>query len=304
MNTLRHYQAEGVEFLKQAGNALLGDEPGVGKTAQIISLTQSSSKVLVLTMSSLKFQFRDEVLKWLPNAKVQVISGDQEERFRQWDTEAQFYVCNYELLLRYDWGRMKKVKWDYIVCDECTRLSNPNNKQWRALKVVEAVNKIAATGTAIQNKPTDVYGIFEWLRPGIFKNYYAFMNTYVVKDAWGGVKYYRNLDRLAKIIKPYYIRRTKQQVLTELPPLVKTTVPVVLSDKERKLYDNIKMSLLLDIEKADVSKIKSLSQVQNGIVKLMRLRQLVDSMELIGESKESSKLETLKELLDTLGLLD
>jgi len=292
-----------VEFLRRTGSALIGDEPGVGKTAQVISLTQDVPKVLILTMSSLKFQFGDEIRSWLPEARITVINGSQAERNALWATDSQYYIANYELLLRYDWGRMKAIPWTFIVCDECTRLSNPNNKQYRALKQIQSQYRVAMTGTAISNAPTDAYGIFEWLYPGIFRNYYAFINKYCIKDYFGSVKGFKNLDHLASVIAPYYIRRTKEQVLPELPEKVQSIIPVELSDKERKLYDQIRMALLFDINQSDVNKVKNLTQIQNGVVKLTRLRQACNSMELLGESTDSSKIEALKELLTTLEII-
>lgn len=294
---LRPFQKQGVEFLA-VGNRLLGDEAGVGKTPQLLALTQNETPILVLTMASLKYQFQDEIKKFLPNATSVVIGGTPKERVKQWQGEYQYYIANYELLLR-DVALMKEKHWRYILADECTRLSNHTNKQYKALKQLTADFKIPATGTAISNSPLDAYGIFEWIRPGIFGNFFRFSNRYIIKDIWGSAKDFKNMDELANIIAPYYIRRTKEQVLTELPDKVQITVPVELSERERKLYNDLRAELLFDIESADISKIKNITQIQNGVVKMMRLRQMTNSLEIIGDSVESSKLDTLKDLIKT-----
>lgn len=293
------HQIEGVQVINQRGSLLIGDEPGVGKTAVMIDVAKSAPKVLVLTMATLKYQFEDEIRAWLPNSKTVVINGKPEERKEQWETDAQFYVCNYEMLLR-DLPQMLKVEWDYILADECTRLSNHMNKQWKALQRLKAKVRIAATGTAISNSPLDCYGIFEWIKPGIFGSFFKFGLRYVIRDQNNIPRAFKNMTELAEIIKPYYIRRTKEQVYPNMPEKIKVNVPVELSDKERKLYNQIREELLFDIEKSDVSKIRRLSQIQNGSEKFMRLRQLVCSMELIGESVDSSKMKTLKDLVTTL----
>lgn len=187
-----------------------------------------------------------------------------------------------------------------IIADEATRLSNHTNKQWKALRTLNSSRKLAMTGTAISNSPLDCWGIFEWLNPSSLGNFWAFSSRYVVKDQWGSPRYFIRLDELATRIKPYYIRRTKEQVLPELPEKRQIDVPFELSPAERKLYDQLKSELLFDIEQAQINKIEHISQLQNGLVKLIRLRQLTCSMELLGDSKESSKLKVLKELIETI----
>lgn len=304
MPNLYPFQQQGVKFLL-SGNGLLGDQPGLGKTVQAITACKISGveRILVLTFASLKYQFQAEVKKFWPHAATVVIDGNKEERAHQWNQPARFYVANYELLLR-DLEVMAGKKWDVIICDECTRLSNHTNKQSRALKFLRGERKIAMTGTAISNSPLDIFGIIEWLRPGVLGNYFHFANRYVQKDQWGGPKFYKNLDELALRIQPFFLRRTKTQVLPDLPEKVKISIPFELSEKERKLYDQIKKELLFEIEALSINKIGSPVQLQNTIVKLMRLRQLANGMELIGEHTDSTKLQVLKDLLDTLELLD
>lgn len=107
MPTLLPFQFAGVAQL--AGrNMLLGDQAGCGKTPMAIELSKEMSKVLVLTMASLKYQFAAEILKWLPEAKIMVINGTPAQRRIQWNTPAQYYVANYELLLK-DIDEMKKL---------------------------------------------------------------------------------------------------------------------------------------------------------------------------------------------------
>lgn len=293
------FQKQGVLALL-AGNRLLGDQPGLGKTIQAIAMCQmlKPQRVLFLTFASLKFQFEGELKKFWPEATCTVINGTKKQRTDQWKANTVFKVANYELLLR-DLPEMVQ-SWDIIIADECTRLSNHRNKQWKALNQLPAKKKIAMTGTAVSNSPLDVYGILHWLYPNILGNYYGFINRYVVKDLWGSAKYYKNLDELSKRIQPYYIRRTKEQVLPELPEKIKIEIPFELSAVERKLYDQIRSELLFDIEKACISKIESPVQMQNTVVKLLRLRQLANGMELLGDKTESSKLTVLKDLLSTL----
>lgn len=295
--TLRDFQKEGVLFLSQ-GNRLLADEAGVGKTAQMLMVTKDSPKVLILTMASLKYQFKNEVAKFIPNSTAIVINGTPKDRQTQWQSNVQYYIANYELLLR-DLPYMQLHEWDWVVADECTRLSNHTNKQYKALLKLKVKNKLPATGTAISNSPLDCYGIFEWIKPGLFGNFFRFSNRYLIKDIFGGVRAFKNMEELAKLIEPYYIRRTKEQVLNELPDKVQMEVPVLLSDVEKSLYNKLRSELLFDIEQAEVNKITNLHQIQNGVVKMMRLRQVTNHLSLLGDRTESSKMAALHDLLKT-----
>lgn len=290
----------------QDRNALLGDQAGTGKTPQAIYVAKDKPKVLVLTMSSLKYQFQNELRKFLPTTDSVVIDGNPKNRLGLWlrARKVQFSICNYELLLR-DLEYMRAIKWDLIIADECTRLSNHTNKQWKALALLDSSQRLAMTGTAVSNSPLDLYGILEWLEPKSLGNYFAFMETYTVRKLLpNGHKFvvaFRNLEQLKEKIAPYYIRRTKEQVLPQLPEKVQIELPFEMSDKERSLYEDIKARLLLDLEHSDVNKIQHISQLENGLVNLTRLRQLVCSPELLGENKDSSKLKVLNDLLETLG---
>ena len=105
------------------------------------------------------------------------------------------------------------------------------------------------------------------------------------------------MDELKNRLQRYMIRRTKEEVLPELPKKIITDVPFKLNDEEKKLYTKIKKELLFEIEKMDISKINNPATIQYTLVKMTRLRMLADSMELLGEKQISSKLDVLKELL-------
>lgn len=186
-----------------------------------------------------------------------------------------------------------------IICDEATRLSNIRNKQYKALKKIKSQFRIAATGSPVQNSPTDIFGILDWVQPGSVGSWWNFMNNFIIRNAQGWIIGSRNLKELAQRIKPLMIRRLRSEVL-ELPELITIDVPVVLGLKERKLYDSIKRGLLFDLEKLEVNKIKDIPTLDMSIVKFGKLRELCLHMSLLGEGTDSAKLAVLKDLLQTL----
>jgi SNF2 family DNA or RNA helicase len=165
------------------------------------------------------------------------------------------------------------------------------------IKKLRAKKKIAMSGTPIANKAQDVWNLIDFCHAGVFGNYWAFINRYCLKNKWGGIFGYVNMDELREKLKRYMIRRTKEEVLPDLPEKMTTDVVFVLSEEEAALQTKIKKEILFEIEATDINKLETPMTLQYTIVKFGRLRQLADSLELLGENKKSSKLEVLKELL-------
>lgn len=294
------YQKVGAAFLYKIGSGLLGDDVGLGKTIQSLAVAEKAKteKVLIFCPASVKWQWAGEIEKFIPSDKrTVVIEGSVLQRRKLWNTDARFYIANYELLLR-DYSLMTRF-WDLIIADEATKISNPQAKQSRAIKKLRATCRIALTGTPVSNRANEIWSIIDFCVPGVMGNYYTFLQRYCLKNQWGGIFGYQNIEELQKKIKRYMIRRQKQDVLPELPLLISTDIPFELSAEEKKVYNNLKKEILFEIKKKDIAKIENPMTIQYTLVKMTRLRQLADSMELLGYNTKSSKLEVLKELLDS-----
>lgn len=273
-----------------------------GKTIQSLAVCEHTKarKVLIFCPSAVKYQWQGEITKFLPERSSVVITGSKTERTACWKKDVNFYVANYELLLR-DLPEMQAIDWDVIIADEATRISNYQAKTTKALKKLKAKRHLALTGTPVSNAAQEVFSIIDWVAPGYLGGYWEFIQRYCLKNYFGAISGYQNLDELNGKLKRYMIRRTKEEVLPELPEKIVTDIPFDLSDEEKALYRKIKEEILFEIEKMDFSKVERPMTVQFTLVKMTRLRQLADSMELLGESEKSSKVEVLKELLEGLG---
>lgn len=296
------YQKVGATFLAKIKSGLLGDDVGLGKTIQTLAVIEadpSIHKVLILCPAILKYQWEAEIQKFLgEETATQVIGGTKAERTEKWNAPSnKFYIANYELLLR-DFDLINQGTWDYIVADEASKISNPRSKTSQSLKKLKARNRLALTGTPISNKPNEVWNIIDFTNPGVLGNYYKFVDRYCIRDQYNGIFGYQNLEELQKRIRRYMIRRTKEQVLPELPEKITKDLPFDLSFAEHTLYKKLKQEMLFEIEAVDISKMADPATIQMALVKMMRLQQLADSMELIGEKKDSTKLDVLKELID------
>ena len=293
------YQKAGVEFLLKAGSGILADEPGLGKSLQALAMCEylQAQKILVLCPASLKFNWLSECEKWLPvpQVKVQVINGTPAERKEQWKNPSiNFFIANYDLLLK-DFDAMNSHNWDVIISDESTAICNPRAKRTKVIKKLKAKYKFALSGTPISNKLHDLWSIVDFVRPGTWGSYYQFENRYCIKDFWGSVKGYKNTDELKQSLTNFMIRRRKDDVLPDLPPKLVTEVKFELSGPERELYDKMKKALKTELfGKIDEEKVFN---IENAMIKVLRLKQMVDHPRLVGSTLPSRKLETLKDIL-------
>ncbi len=286
---LFNYQKIGVAFMLKAKNCILGDEPGLGKTIQSITVAEhnKANKVLVLCPASLKENWHEEIKKWTKRKSI-IIKGTAKMRKNQWQSEANYYIANYELLLR-DLELMQNINWDFIIADEATRISNPQAKSSKAIKRIKAKKRLALTGTPINNKPDDLWNIADYIRPGEFGSFWNFKQRYCICDYWGSTIGYRNLNEIRNKIQRIMIRRKKEEVLKELPPKLYEDIFTELNGYERSYYTSLKEEMIALINKNTV-------EATNALTQMIRLKQLTSSLELLG-GEGSSKLETLKELL-------
>lgn len=292
------YQKVGASFLYNIGSGLIGDEMGLGKTIQSLAVCEkiAAKKVLIFTPSSVKWQWAEEIKRFTGKQAV-VIEGTPKERLKIWGTDSIYFVANYELLLR-DFDAIYATEWDIIIADEATRIANPQAKQSRLVKKLRAKRRIAMTGTPVSNRANEVWNIIDFTNPGAFGDYWSFLNRYCLKNQWGGIYAYQNMDELRTKLKRYMIRRLKIDVLPELPAKISSDIPFELSFEEKKLYKSLKKELLFEVNAIDIDKMQTPMTIQYTMVKMLRLRQLADSMELLGQKTESSKMAVLKELLE------
>ena len=291
-NPLFPYQKVGVAFMLKAKNCILGDEPGLGKTIQSITVAEhnQANKILVLCPASLKENWQEEIKKWTDKRSV-IIKGTAKKRQEQWASINNYYIANYELLLR-DLDQIKEIKWDFIIADEATRISNPQAKSSKAIKKIKAEARLALTGTPINNKPDDLWNIADYIRPGEFGSFWNFRQRYCITDFWGSITGYKNLNEIRDKIQRIMIRRKKEEVLKDLPPKLYEDIFTELNANERSNYIQLKEEMIALINKKTV-------EATNALTQMIRLKQLTSSLELLG-GEGSSKLKTLKELLSDI----
>ena len=288
---LRPYQQIGVNFLSKAKKALLADEMGLGKSIQSLKTIVDANlkRNLVLCPSTLKLNWLNEFDKHF-GIKAIVVSGTKKERVKQWaDTETQYVIANYDLL-RSDWEVIPK-SWDSIIADEVVYLKHNTSARTKLAKKLQSPIRLALSGLPLENNLMEFQSIMEWVRPEIVPSAYRFKYRYGVWDYGGKLIGYKNLDELHMLTSPFILRRTKDQVLPELPPKIHTDFPLEMTSAVQKAYDTIKNEFIKWL-KGDGKEASNVSVLEQTI----RLRQFVEFPESVGfGSVPNLKLEWLRE---------
>jgi superfamily II DNA or RNA helicase len=305
---LRGYQRDGLgwlHFLREFGfGGCLADDMGLGKTVQVLALLEARRELrtaprkrrrpppsLVVVPRSLVFNWKQEAARFTPNLRVLDNTGigrsKPGERFDEFDVILTTYGT-----LRRDIVDLKDYKFDYAILDEAQAIKNASSQSAKATRLIRAEHRLALSGTPIENHLGELWSLFEFLNPGMLGKAEAIGKTdFGLRKAGEETR-----SLLAKALRPFLLRRTKEQVAKDLPEKTEQTIYCDLEPAQRKLYDELREhyrnSLLGRVAREGIKK----SKIQI-LEALLRLRQaachpgLIDKSEASGES--SAKLEVL-----------
>ncbi|UEL47660.1 DEAD/DEAH box helicase [Terrisporobacter hibernicus] len=291
--TLRDYQVDSLnwfETLDYLGfGGILADEMGLGKTIQTIAflLNKKDKKTLIVTPTSLIHNWKSEFKKFAPSLSVGISHGLKKDRLGIIKNINDFNVILTTYgSLRNDIEEYEKLEFDYCIIDEAQNIKNPLASSTDAVKAIKASNKFALTGTPIENNLMELWSIFDFIMPGYLYSLTKF-NAIFIKDV-------SQVENLKRMIKPFILRRTKEQVIKELPPKIEKEFYVEMGKTQRNTYgiyvEEIKRKLE---EKKDVkNKITIFSY-------LTKLRQLCLDPSIIveGYKGKSAKTDTCLEII-------
>ncbi len=309
---LRDYQKLGFNWLKVLEQykfgGILADDMGLGKTIQLLSVVlnyiQNSKKEdrkssIVICPSSLSFNWKKEGEKFTNGLKIVVVNGKAEER-KKIISQIEKYdlvITSYDLLKRdIDIYIEKNYEFKYIIADEAQYLKNSNTQNAKVIKQLKAETRYALTGTPIENSLAELWSIFDFIMPGYlftYKKFKALYETPIVKE-----NDKKAMNKLKMLIEPFILRRTKKQVLVELP---EKTISVLNNDMEEE-QEKIYMSYL-SMAKKQISEEIKINGFENTHIKILaaltRLRQICchPGLFIEGYSDGSSKLNQCMEIL-------
>ena len=340
------YQTEGIAYL-QSSNRLLADECGLGKTLQaILAVPSNPAPILVVCPKRAKDWWASQLDTLAPPDDTYLISLDagklpvqptelnhftiQSKATRAW------VIMHYEGV-RLNWESLSQVEWGCIILDEAHRIKNRQTQTAVKLKRIKASHKIALTATPMeQGNVADLWSILNWLDSKTFHSYWKFFEYFVdfKPNYWGGYEIKgidpKHSQELSQLLSGYVLRRTKLDVAPQLPPKIIQTIPLQLTESQRKLYNEVAKQTEIDlmsftsqpnsdlaaaaraslpggradggagVDKADQPTHKQVTSlfIKNTLARIVRLQQVVNDPQLIGvHGIPSSKLEWVEDWL-------
>ena len=308
---LRPYQKTGFKWLKTLDRyrfgGILADDMGLGKTIQIISIlldykqnTDEHRASIVVSPSSLSLNWKNEIEKFAPSLNIKVIRGTALERKQMIQNidEYDLVITSYDLLKRdIDTYKEKNYNFRFIIADEAQYLKNNNTKNAKAIKQLNADTRFALTGTPIENSLAELWSIFDFVMKGYLFSYKEFKTRYetaIVKD-----EDKEAMDKLKMLIEPFVLRRTKKEVLTELPEKTITVLNNEMEEEQKNIY----LSYLVQA-KQELQEEININGYEKSQIKILaaltRLRQICCHPGLFIENYTggSSKLEQCMEIIE------
>ncbi|MFI3186529.1 MAG: DEAD/DEAH box helicase [Methylococcaceae bacterium] len=300
---LRDYQLEGYQWMSRLAHwgagACLADDMGLGKTVQALALILSRAPdgpTLILAPTSVCINWLEECQRFAPTLNVQQFgSGDRQTML---DEAGPFdlIVCSYGLL-QSEGERLAQKNWQTLVADEAQAIKNPMTKRSKAAMELQADFKLITTGTPIENHLGELWNLFNFINPGLLGSLKKFNERYaqaIENEQDAAVQ-----QRLRKLLRPFILRRLKNDVLQELPSRTEVTLHVELSSEERAIYEALRRNAMQTMMEATG---QPGHQQLKVLAEIMKLRRACCNPRLVIEEStvSSSKLAAFEELVDEL----
>jgi len=294
---LRLYQTVGAVWLNTVSRGLLGDEMGVGKTVQaLLAAEEKSQHVLISCPSYVKDHWAKHIRYWTHQSAT-IADGERPQRNAALAVNAKYVLINHEMLRPGQYPQLAARTWDVFIIDEAHRVHNRTALQSKGAKAIKAKRLFLLTGTPIWNKPDNLWHLLHLLDPLRFSSYWRFVEQFcLLNRTMYGIDIAgpnpQELERLQWTLIPYFLRRTKDEVLPDLPPKIYETITYSLSAAQRALYRDVKKRLELELASGEIKSYNAL------VAAMSDLRQICDHPSLVGANGDSGKDVAMKDLLD------
>jgi len=316
---LRDYQQIGYSWLnhlkKNNFGGCLADDMGLGKTIQILSailksleeagqISKSGKYIknknhllnLVIVPRSLLHNWLNEVKKNTPSIRAIIYAGNDREKIKKTFNEHDLIITSYGIA-RNDLDFFTKFIFNYIVLDESQYIKNPNSKTYQAIKQLNAQNKVVLTGTPIENSLKDLWTQMNFVNDGIFGTFSFFRKNYIApieKNQNDDVK-----NELKRLIAPFIIRRTKEEVIKDLPDIEEQNIVCEMTEEQQAFYDEEKSKIrnkIIEFHQKGTLKQSSIYILQA----LTKLRQIANHPLMLKNDNPSGKFDEIMSRLETL----
>lgn len=303
---LRPYQIEGFKWLARLSNlgfgACLADDMGLGKTVQTIALLLKQASIgpcLVVAPASVCYVWEEECKKFAPSLNCISLNNINNDRETQINNlgKMDVLICSYGILYQIE-EILSTKQFQTIVLDEAQAIKNFNTKRFKIITRLKTDNKIALSGTPVENRTEELWNLFEFLNPGFLGSRQSFQTKYTKP-----IEIDKNIgtrNTLKRLIQPFILRRIKSKVLEELPPKIEQTIFIEPTDQEKNFYEALR--------RESVEKINSLNEASNAkkrfsiLAEITKLRRACCDISLVDETLEmpNSKLEAFDDIINEL----
>lgn len=302
---LRDYQLEGYAWLKRLAHwntgACLADDMGLGKTIQALALLVERAfdgPQLVVAPASVGFNWESEVHKFAPTLTPKLFRDGDRDQFFDEIEPGDLVITSYGLL-QSEIERFESVSWHTVLLDEAQAIKNMATKRSQAVMQLQANFRIILTGTPMENHLGELWNLFRFIVPGLLGSQEDFRNRFAIPIERDNCRATRT--RLKRLIQPFLLRRTKSEVLSELPSRTESVLEVELSSAEAALYEALREKALKRIEQAAAKSSSKGEQHLQVLAELTRLRLACCHPELVGgDGIDSTKLELFREKIDEI----
>jgi SNF2 family DNA or RNA helicase len=288
-------------------NLLLADKCGLGKTVSAIEivkhyLTRSdddsnirTGQILIVCPKRVREQWVEELAQQ-DTRPTRILESPNAPYVG-------YCVTHFEALSKLTKNpAFRKVLWDVMIVDEAHYICNRSAQRTTLIKSIRAIRKIAMTGTPMEKDPSQLWSICNWLYPDTFKSYWAFRNHFVLTETspWGNYEKVvgaKNVDQLANLLRPFTLRRTKEEVAPQLPPKIIGRVPVRMDAEQERVYKKVKNAkdLVVNLEDGSTNPLI----VQSALTQILALQRIASLPEAHFSLKiGSAKFEWLKGYLE------
>jgi len=316
---LRDYQVEGYKWLSRlahwGGGACLADDMGLGKTLQALAIILEKAPngpILVVAPTSVCMNWLQEANRFAPTLRMHLLGTQKRKNLVQSLKEFDVLVTSYTLLQQ-EAKLLAGIDWQVIVLDEAQAIKNMETKRSRAAMSLKGRFKLLTTGTPIENHLGELWNLFNFILPGLLGSLESFNHRFAIPvERYGDQQAKR---KLKKLISPFILRRTKAQVLEELPPRTEITLQVEMNRDEYAFYEAMRRQALENLAVDSVSpvakkKIAGLAAPKNNgkgytvkiLAEIMKLRRACCNPKLVlpDTDIESSKLHLFEKVVDEL----
>ena len=288
---LRPYQQEGYEWMSRLAHwgagACLADDMGLGKTLQAITLMQARAgkgPALVLMPTSVLHNWQQELKRFAPALTVKILNqqGADRQQLVSGADAGDVVLSTYGLLVT-EGELLSQRNWSTIVLDEAHTIKNRDTQTSKAAMQLQADFRLMLTGTPLQNHLSEIWNLFQFANPGLLGSFQQFTDRFILP-----IERDHDQDRqrlLRRLLSPFLLRRTKDDVLNELPEKTEITLRVDLSADEQALYDNLRQQAIANLEEGSKSALQTLAEIT-------RLRQAACHPRLINEKLKTPSSKT------------